>query len=394
MNHGGKEEISPITATRALEEFCRRAASFPYLTVDTEFVGEGCYYPRLCLVQLAVAGDGPECAVAVDPLSPELSLEPLHRLFSDASVIKVFHAARQDLAIFFHKFGSLPEPVFDTQLAAMVCGYGQSIGYEALVNDIVGKQIDKSARLLDWERRPLPQKLLRYALDDVIHLRAVHLKLTERMRKLGRTQWIRDELNVLADPETYRSDPRNAWKKVKKLKNNGKYLAVLRELAAFREEYARSLNRPKNRILTDDALMHLADARPLNAAQLSGSRLLMSRAKRGELAEGIIRAIRVGVEVPRENWPRLQRKPDKPMNGAAFELMRVLLKVRSKELGVAEQVIATSDDLRRLASGDSDAKQMLGWRRDVFGNDALKIYEGRLAIAVNGQRLNLVEPKE
>lgn len=385
--------ITPISATRHLEEFCRRASRFPYVAVDTEFVGEGHYFPHLCLVQLAIPDDGADSAVAVDPILPQLELDPLQELLSDQSVLKVFHAARQDLAIFHHQFGSLPVPVFDTQLAAMVCGYGQSVGYGALVADLTGRRIDKSARLLDWSRRPLPQRLLRYALDDVIHLRSIYERLSARMASLNRSHWIQEELDTLADVDTYRSDPREAWKKVKKLKGNGQYLSVLRELAAFREECARARDRPKNRILSDDALVHLAETRPVSMRQLSDSRMPMRMGKRNELAEGIIGAIKAGIETPRKDWPRLERKPSQPMNGAAFELMRVLLKVRAQELGVAEQIIATTDDLRRLASGDADARQLSGWRREVFGNDAVKINEGRLAIAVAGEKLRLVAAK-
>ena len=374
-------------------EFCRRASQFPYVAIDTEFVGEGHYFPQLCLVQLAIPGGGADCAVAVDPISPQLRLDPLQKLLSERSVLKVFHAARQDMAIFHQLFGSLPAPVFDTQLAAMVCGYGQSVGYGALVADLTGRKIDKSARLLDWSRRPLPQRLLRYALDDVIHLRPIYEKLSERMSSLNRGHWIQEELDTLADVGTYRSDPREAWRKVKKLKGNGQYLSVLRELAAFREECARSRDKPRNRILNDEALVHLAETKPLSVRQLSDSRMPMGIGKRGELAEGIVRAVKAGIEAPRKDWPKLERRPSQPKNGAAFELMRVLLKVRAQELGVAEQIIATTDDLRRLASGDGDARQLSGWRREVFGNDAVKINEGRLAIAVAGDKLRLVAPR-
>ena len=390
MSQRNRPGITPIAATRQLEEFCRKASRFPYVAVDTEFVGEGHYFPQLCLVQLAIPDEGADCAVAVDPISPQLRLDPLQELLTEKSVLKVFHAARQDLAIFHQELGSLPAPVFDTQLAAMVCGYGQSVGYGALVSDLTGRKVDKSARLLDWSRRPLPQRLLRYALDDVIHLRSIYEKLSTRMTSLNRGHWIQEELDTLADVRTYQSDPRDAWKKVKKLKGNGQYLSVLRELAAFREECARSRNRPKNRILSDDALVHLAETKPVSVRQLSDSRMPMGSVKRNELAEGIIRAVKAGIETPRKDWPKLERRPSQSMNGAAFELMRVLLKVRAQELGVAEQIIATTEDLRRLASGDTDAKQLSGWRRDVFGNDAVRINEGRLAIAVSGEKLRLV----
>ena len=390
MSQRNRPGIKPISATRHLEDFCGRASRFPYVAVDTEFVGEGHYFPQLCLVQLAIPDGGADSAVAVDPLSPQLRLDPLRGLLADRSVLKVFHSARQDLAIFHHLFGSLPEPVFDTQLAAMVCGYGQSVGYGALVADLTGRKVDKSARLLDWSRRPLPQRLLRYALGDVIHLRSVYEKLSARMAELNRGHWIQEELDILADVGTYRSDPRDAWKKIKKLKGNGQYLSVLRELAAFREECARARDRPKNRILSDDALVHLAETRPLNQRQLSELRMPMGGGKRSELADGIINAVKAGMETPKRDWPKLDRKPAQAMNGAAFELLRVLLRVRAQELGVAEQIIATTDDLRRLASGDADARQLSGWRREVFGNDAMRINDGRLAIAVDGEKLRLV----
>ena len=383
--------IKPIETTRELEAFCERASDFPYLAVDTEFVGEGYFYPQLCLIQLAMPGNRPDCVAAVDPLSSQLSLEPLKLLFENDSVVKVFHSGRQDLAIFFHEFGSLPMPVFDTQLSAMVCGYGQSVGYDALVQDFAGLRLDKSARLLNWSERPLSQKLLKYALDDVIHLRVIYLELSEQMRKLDRTHWIQDELNILASPETYLVNPHDAWKRIRKLKQNGQFLAILRELAAFREEKARSTNKPRNRILSDDAMVHLAEMRPLTVNQLSKSRVLMKSAKRSGTAEEIVNAVRTGLNTPRDKWPRLQRRSNPRLNAAVFELLRVLLKVRAKDLGVAEQILATTDELKDLASGDTETRQLSGWRREVFGNDAIKLRNGRLAITADGEKLKLVD---
>ncbi len=385
------DHIKPIETTRELEAFCERASEFPYLAVDTEFVGEGFYHPQLCLIQLAMPGDRSDCIAAVDPQSSQLSLEPLKKLFENNSVVKVFHSGRQDLAIFFHEFGSLPIPVFDTQLSAMVCGYGQSVGYDALVQDVAGLRLDKSARLHNWSERPLPQKLLKYALDDVIHLRVIYLELSKKMRKLDRTHWIQDELNILANPETYLVDPRDAWKRIRKLKQDGQFLAILRELAAFREEKARTTNKPRNRILSDDAIVHLADMRPLTTNQLSKSRVLMKSAKRSGTAEEIVSAVRKGLDTPREKWPRLPKRSKPRLNVAVFELLRVLLKVRAKDLGVAEQILATTDELKDLASGDTETRQLSGWRREVFGNDAIKLRNGRLAITTVGEKLKLVD---
>ncbi len=391
MKQAPAGRIPVLDTTVQLAEFCRRAANHPYVAVDTEFMGEGRYQPLLCLIQLAMPGDDDGCAVTVDPLAEGMCLDPLKEIFGDTGIVKVFHAARQDLAIFFNMFGSLPEPVFDTQLAAMVCGYGQNAGYEALVQSIAGRQLNKSARLHDWSRRPLSRELLRYALDDVTHLRVIYEGLTQRLNQTNRTHWIQDELESLVNPEHYRLDPREAWKRTKKIKNGGKFLSVLREIAAYREIEACRQNKPRNQILSDELMVQFAEAKPQTTKQLFQSRMFMKSRRRDELAKGIITAVKAGLAVPKSEWPKLPNRSAQPANPAAFELMRVLLKIRSSELGVAEQVIATSDELKRLAAGNSDVKQLRGWRREVFGNDALRLGNGETAIAVNGNSLVIVD---
>ena len=390
MTRSRRQTVQPLVTTQQVAEFCCRASAYPFLAVDTEFMGEGRFFPELCLIQLAMPDNSPGSTAAIDTLSPDLSLEPLKVLFSDTSVVKVFHAARQDLAIFFHKFGMLPAPVVDTQVTAMVCGFGSNVGYSALVKDLTGKELNKSARLHDWSRRPIPQALLSYALDDVIHLRPVYLRLSKMIEDKGRSHWLQDELDVMLDPATYRINPTEAWKKVKKLKSDGKFLAVMRELAAFREKEAIRLDKPRIRVLSDEALVQLAGAQPQTIEQLMASRMLRSSLRRSGMANGILAAVKRGLATRREDWPEFQAKRDQPKNQATFELLRVLLKIKSTELGVAEQILATADELKRLSAGDTNVRQLSGWRREVFGNDAVELCSGRLAIAAKGNSLKLI----
>ena len=261
--------MKTITTTEALADYCRRAAEFPYVTVDTEFLRERTYYSKLCLVQLAVMGDDDEQdAVLVDPLAEGLSLEPLYELFRDEGVVKVFHAARQDLEIFFVDAGVIPSPLFDTQVAAMVCGYGDQAGYETLVRKIAKAQLDKSSRFTDWSRRPLTDAQKKYAIGDVTHLRVIYEYLKGELEKSGRAKWVKEELSVLTDPDTYIVDPDEAWKRVKTRTNSARFLGIVRELARFRETFAQERNIPRSRVYKDDALMELASTKPKDMGEL------------------------------------------------------------------------------------------------------------------------------
>ncbi|SER95308.1 ribonuclease D [Tranquillimonas rosea] len=381
-----------ITTTEALAAFCDRARSHPYVTVDTEFLRERTYYSKLCLVQLAVPGDAEEDAVLVDPLEGDLSLEPLYELFRDESVVKVFHAARQDLEIFFVQGGVFPVPLFDTQVAAMVCGFGEQVGYETLVRKVAKAQLDKTSRFTDWSRRPLTEAQKSYALADVTHLRVIYEKLAADLDRTGRRPWVEEELAVLTDPETYTVHPEDAWKRLKTRTNSGKFLAVVKELARFRESYAQSRNVPRNRVLKDDALMELASTKPQSVEDLGRSRLLLREARRGEIAEGILAAVKAGMAMDPAEHPQVDKSRDKmQVNVALADLLRVLLKAKSETAGVAQKLIATSADLDAIAAGERDAQALRGWRRKVFGKDAERLCKGEIGLVAKGAQVEVIE---
>ena len=380
--------MKKITTTEALAAFCIEAAKRPYVTVDTEFLRERTYYSKLCLVQLAYQDDAGDDAVIVDPLADGLSLEPLYDLFRDEGVVKVFHAARQDLEIFYVDAGVIPAPLFDTQVAAMVCGFGEQVGYETLVRKIAKADLDKSSRFTDWSRRPLTDAQMTYALADVTYLRDIYEYLSDRLDKSGRKKWVAEEMAVLKDPATYQSDPEDAWQRVKTRTQSGRFLAIVRELARFRETYAQTRDIPRSRVYKDDALVELASTKPQSEQDLGRSRLLLREARKGEIAQGILDSIKAGLAVPNADLP----KPDKAslklqVNPALADMLRVLLKAKTDNEGVAQKLIATSSDLDALAAGERDVPALKGWRREVFGNDALLLCEGKVGLAVKGQKV-------
>lgn len=384
--------MKTLTTTEELQAFCKAAAQHPYVTVDTEFLRERTYYSKLCLIQLAFAGDGENDAVLVDPLAEGISLEPLYELFRDESVVKVFHAARQDLEIFWVDAEVFPKPLFDTQVAAMVCGFGEQAGYETLVRKIVKQGLDKTSRFTDWSRRPLSEAQKTYALADVTHLRKIYEFLAAELEKSGRAHWVAEELQVLTDPATYDIQPEEAWKRVKTRTSSGKFLAVVRELAAFRETYAQKNNVPRNRVFKDDALVELASTKPRNPGELGGSRLLLREARKGAIAEGILAAVAKGVACAQEDHPKPDRSKEKlQVNPALADLLRVLLKAKTEAEGVAAKLIAPSAELDAIAAGLRDVRALSGWRREVFGDDALRLCEGKIALAAKGQAVKVVE---
>jgi ribonuclease D len=377
-----------ITTTEHLAAFCARAAQAPFVTVDTEFLRERTYWSKLCLIQLAYPGEGDEAAAVVDPLVGGLSLDPLYDLFRDHAVTKVFHAARQDLEIFVVEAGVMPSPLFDTQVAAMVCGFGEQASYETLVRRIARAEIDKSSRFTDWSRRPLSEAQLRYALDDVTHLRKVYLFLADRLGQTGRTAWVAEEMAVLTDPATYRTEPADAWQRLRTRTGSAKVLAAIIELARFREEYAQANDLPRSRVLKDDALLELASTRPQSEGDLGKSRLLLREARKGEIADGILAAIRRAAERRPEELPRLDGAREQlQVNPALADLLRVLLKARTESEGVAAKLVASSSDLDAIAAGERDLPALHGWRREVFGEDAIRLCEGRVALAARGQNV-------
>ena len=380
--------MKKITTTEDLAAFCREAAKRTYVTVDTEFLRERTYYSKLCLVQVAYQDENGADAALVDPLVDGLSLEPLYELFKDHGCVKVFHAARQDLEIFYVDAGVIPEPLFDTQVAAMVCGFGEQVGYETLVRKISKSDLDKSSRFTDWSRRPLTDAQATYALADVTHLRDIYEYLSARLAKSGRSKWVAEEMAVLEDPATYQADPDNAWKRVKTRTQSGKFLAIVRELARFREGYAQERDVPRNRVFKDDALVELASTKPQSEKDLSRSRLLLREARRGDIANGILAAIKAGLAVKPEDMPKVDNSRAKlQVNPALADMLRVLLKARTDDAEVASKLIASSADLDALAAGERDVAALKGWRREVFGLDALELCEGRVGLAVKGQKV-------
>lgn len=384
--------MKTITTTAELEAFCTEAAKHDYVTVDTEFLRERTYYSKLCLIQLAMPGTDDKNAVLVDPLAVGLSLEPLYVLFRDTSVVKVFHAARQDLEIFYVDAGVFPEPLFDTQVAAMVCGFGEQVGYETLVRKIANASVDKTSRFTDWSRRPLTEAQAKYALADVTHLRQVYEFLAKKLEETGRARWVAEELETLTSPDTYVTAPQDAWKRVRTRTSTPKFLAIVRELAAFREDYAQTNDVPRSRVYKDDALVELASNKPKNHEELDRARLLLREARKGAIADGILKAVEKGVNCPPADQPQPDHSRDKlQVNPALADLLRVLLKAKTESAGVAAKLIAPAADLDAIAGGLRDLPALNGWRREVFGEDALRLCEGKIALTAVGSDVRVVE---
>jgi ribonuclease D len=379
-----------ITQEKQLDKFCKEAENHPFVTIDTEFMRERTYYSKLCLIQIALPNDGPEDAVLVDPLSPEMNLKPLYRLFRNTSVVKVFHAARQDLEIFWHDAKIFPTPLFDTQVAAMVCGFGEQVGYETLVRQIIKKDVDKSSRFTDWSRRPLTEEQKIYAISDVTHLREIYSFLKDELERRGREAWVVEETQNLINPKIYDVVPIDAWRRIKIRSSSRVYLSYIRELAAFRELYAQSKNIPRNRVFKDDALLELASSKPTNLEALSKSRLILREARKGDIAYGILEAIKTVAAMKPENFPKLPKSKEKlQVNPALADLLRVLLKAKSEESDVAQKMIATVSELDALAAGERDLPSLKGWRLEVFGKDALKLCLGEVGLCLNGNKVQI-----
>ena len=372
--------MQTITTTAELTALCETLAQSDYVAVDTEFLREQTFWPLLCLVQLA----GPEGEAIVDPLAPGIDLAPFYRLMADTSTVKVFHAARQDIEIIFLKAGVVPSPVVDTQVAAMVCGFGDSISYVNLVKKTTGTDLDKSSRFTDWSRRPLSSKQLDYALADVTYLRDVYVYLKDMLEKTGRTPWLQEEMAILTNPSTYDTSPENAWQRLKLRVKGRKSLAVLLELAAWRERLAQSLDVPRGRVLRDDALYDIANQIPASADALGQLRTLSDGFARSQRAKEILEAVKVGLARDPKTLPKIERSEALSAEASAtLELLKVLLKAAAAEHGVAPRIIADSEDLEQLATSDqADILALQGWRRALFGEAALKLKRGELALTL------------
>ena len=380
--------LQPITATSELADACRRMAKHPFVTIDTEFLRETTYYPLLCVAQMASA----EEAVVIDALAPGINLAPFYELMADEKAMKVFHAARQDIEIVWHAAKLIPHPIFDTQVAAMVLGYGDSISYDQLVARITGDTLDKSHRFTDWTRRPLSEAQLRYAISDVTHLRQVYLKLVEDLRQRGRAEWVEDEMRVLTSPETYRLEPENAWQRLKTRVRKPNELAVLIEVAAWREREAQARDVPRSRVLKDEVIGDIAVQAPTSAEKLAHLRSLPKGFERSRWGEAIVAAVARGLARDPKALPRPVRAQSATNGAAVVELLKVLLRLVSERHHVAAKVIATVDDLERIAADDTaDVPALTGWRRELFGEKALALKHGKLALAMEKGRIAVVE---
>lgn len=373
-----------VTKTDELTDACLAFAKQPYVTVDTEFLREQTFWPQLCLIQLA----GPDDGLIVDPLAPGIDLAPFFKLMADDRVVKVFHAGRQDIEIIYAKTGTIPAPLFDTQVAAMVCGFGESVGYVNLVKKIVGIDLDKGARFTDWSKRPLSEKQLTYALADVTHLRDVYQYLRGELDATGRTTWLSEEMRTLGSPDTYASAPEDAWKRLKMRVKNKRALAIVMELAAWRETVAQSQDVPRNRVLRDEALFDIANQSANTPEKLGGLRTLSQGFGRSARAKDVIAAVNRGLERNLKDIPALRSGPNLSADALALvDLLKVLLKANSARHRVAPKLIADSSDLERLANEENpDIPALKGWRFELFGKDALRLRDGNTALAVvNGE---------
>jgi ribonuclease D len=373
-----------ITTTEELAATCERLARHPFVTIDTEFLRETTYYPLLCVAQLASSDE----AVVIDALAPGIDLKPFFELMANEAVLKVFHAARQDIEIVWHRAGIVPHPIFDTQVAAMVLGYGDSISYDQLVQRITGDTLDKSNRFTDWTRRPLLPAQVTYAVSDVTHLRDVYTALVADLGRRGRADWMDDEMEVLTSPETYRAEPERAWMRLKTRVRKPKELAVLIEVAAWREREAQSRDVPRSRVLKDDTIGDVAVQAPTTAERLASLRSLPKGFERSKWGEGILDAVKRGLARDPKSLPQIERPKLAPNGAATVELLKVLLRMTSERHGVAAKVIATVDDLDRIAGDDeADVPALKGWRRELFGERALALKHGQLGLAIERSRV-------
>lgn len=374
-----------ITTTAALNAACERLSKHPFVTVDTEFLRETTFWPKLCVVQLASADE----AVVVDALADGLDLTPFFKLMNDEKVVKVFHAARQDIEIVWHRAKIIPHPVFDTQVAAMVLGYGDSISYDQLVQRTTGGQIDKSSRFTDWARRPLTQQQLAYAVADVTHLRDIYRKLKAELEQKNRASWLDSEMQILTSPSTYEQHPENAWMRLKTRVRKPKEIAVLMEVAAWREREAQSRDVPRGRVIKDDVIGEIAIQQPKTAEQLGQLRSIPKGFERSRSGEGILQAVQAGLTRDPATLPKFERyKPLSNGASATVELLRVLLRMTAEQNGVAARVIASADDLEAIALDDNaDVEALKGWRRELFGERALSLKHGKVSLGIEGGRV-------
>ncbi len=382
-----------ITKTDDLRSACQHLSQAKFVTVDTEFIRESTFWPELCLIQCATPKDNGGTGYIIDPLADGMDLAPFFELMADDRIEKVFHAARQDIEIIYKLGNLIPHPVFDTQVAAMVCGYGDSISYDQLVFKVTGTRVDKSSRFTDWRRRPLTDKQLNYAIADVTHLRTVYQKLKANLEEQGRANWVTEEMDVLTSPDTYEMLPENAWKRLKLRVRKPRELLMLKELARWREEQAQRFNLPRGRVVKDEAIYEISGNPPASCADLDRYRGLSRGFDKNRWGEAIVELSKKVLDVPKEQLPKLPRPKNAPEGcSAATEMLKLLLKLTAEKEGVAPKIIATVDDLEKIAADDeADVLALKGWRRDVFGLQALKLKHGKLGISYRNRNIVMVD---
>ena len=379
-----------ITESAALAAFCAKVSSSSYVTVDTEFMRDRTYYPQLCLVQVA----GPDDAAAIDALAPGIDLSPLLALMDNPAILKVFHAARQDLEIFYNLTGRVPTPLFDTQVAAMVCGFGDQVSYETLAAQLSRARIDKSVRFTDWAQRPLSERQVTYALSDVTHLRPAYEALARKLAANGRAGWLQEEMATLLDPATYRLDPEEVWRRMRPRGAKPKVLAIMKEVTAWREREAQRRDTPRNRVVRDETILDLCAHAPTTLDELARMRGLSKNFADGRLGQELLDAVKRGLAMPQAEIPTLPEGPDLPSGlGPIVELLKVLLKMKCEEHGVAQKLVATTAELERIAASDDDTDipALQGWRREVFGGAALDLKASKLAFTLKGKKIILLK---
>ena len=381
--------MQPITTSHELAALCDRLKTAEFVTVDTEFLRDSSYYSKLCLIQIA----DDEGASAIDPLAEGLDLAPFFDLMANENVIKVLHACRQDLEIFVNMVNQLPTPIFDTQVAAMVCGFGDSVGYETLVNKITGGQLDKSARYTDWSKRPLTDTQLTYALGDVTYLRTIYRKLKSELEKTGRESWVEEEMAPYKETSLYTVEPKEAWKRLKVRTNKPRFLGLLRCLAEWREIVAQQRDIPRNRVAKDETLFEIAAHPPKDANQLDRLRGVPNGFGRSRAGKSLMEALAVGLELPESELPHLARAKPRPATPPMADLLKVLLKIKCEQARVAARMVASAQELEQWAAepDKTDLRAFHGWRDDIFGKDARKLMAGDLALTANKGSIEVVE---
>jgi len=374
-----------ITDQTSLNVFCETLKHSDFITVDTEFLREKTYYPQLCLIQMS---DPDKNAAAIDPLVDGIDLTPVYDLLFDPKILKVFHAGRQDLEIFYHLNNQVVEPIFDTQIAAMACGYGDSVGYENLVRNITGGYIDKSSQYTDWSNRPLSEKQIDYALGDVTHLVDIYVNLEKELNKKGRLEWIVEEAGILTDPQTYEIRPDNSWTRIRVKTPKARTLQILKYLAQWREKRAMYKNLPKSWIMRDDTLSDMAAQAPNTVKKLSKIRNMSTNLATGPMGKELLHIIQTALESDPNTWPQPAKKQKHPPHVAAsIDVLKMLLKVQSQEHGVASRLIANNDDIDAIALNQGESKSLQGWRLDIFGRDALSLKNGEVAIGLRDDKI-------